>query len=152
MSKNLRKYLAVLPLFSMLIAGAQLGPLEVQDTEMNKLAQHAKTHSDHEKLASYYDDVANEMRKKVVEKRKALQHYEDKSHYYGRGGQDFHSHTTANLRYYEQAAQEAQKQAYFHRKIAAELLQRENAKPVAAPGQFSDRANKAELDSDPDKL
>lgn len=152
MSKNLRKYLAVLPLFSMLIACAQLGPLEVQDTEMNKLAQHAKTHSDHEKLASYYDDVANEMRKKVVEKRKALQHYEDKSHYYGRGGQDFHSHTTANLRYYEQAAQEAQKQAYFHRKIAAELLQRENAKPVAAPGQFSDRANKAELDSDPDKL
>ncbi|WP_374564769.1 hypothetical protein [Nitrosomonas sp.] len=152
MSKNLRKYLAVLPLFSMLVACAQLGPLEVQDTEMNKLAQHARTHSDHEKLASYYDDVANEMRKKVVEKRKALQHYEDKSHYYGRGGQDFHSHTTANLRYYEQAAQEAQKQAYFHRKIAAELLQRENAKPVAAPGQFSDRANKAELDSDPDKL
>ncbi|MCC7092132.1 MAG: hypothetical protein IT524_09300 [Nitrosomonas sp.] len=152
MSKNLRKYLAVLPLFSMLIACAQLRPLEVQDTEMNKLAQHAKTHSDHEKLASYYDDVANEMRKKVVEKRKALQHYEDKSHYYGRGGQDFHSHTTANLRYYEQAAQEAQKQAYFHRKIAAELLQRENAKPVATPGQFSDRANKAELDSDPDKL
>lgn len=152
MSKNLRKYLTVLPLFSMLIACAQLGPLEVQDTEMNKLAQHARTHSDHEKLASYYDDVTNEMRKKVVEKRKALQHYEDKSHYYGRGGQDFHSHTTANLRYYEQAAQEAQKQAYFHRKIAAELLQRENAKSVATPGQFSDRANKAELDSDPNKL
>lgn len=152
MSKNLRKYLIVLPLFSMLIACAQLGPLEVQDTEMNKLAQHARTHSDHEKLASYYDDVTNEMRKKVVEKRKALQHYEDKSHYYGRGGQDFHSHTTANLRYYQQAAQEAQKQAYFHRKIAAELLQRENAKSVATPGQFSDRANKAELDSDPNKL
>lgn len=152
MSKNLRKYLTVLPLLSLLVACAQLGSLEVQDTEINKLAQRASTHSDHEKLANYYDDVTNEMSKKVVEKREALQHYEDKSHYYGRRGQDFHSHTTANLRYYEQAAQEAQKQTYFHRKIAAELLQRENAKPVATPGQFSDRANKAELDSDPNKL
>lgn len=152
MSKNLRKYLTVLPLLSLLVACAQLGSLEVQDTEINKLAQRASTHSDHEKLANYYDDVANEMSKKVVEKREALQHYEDKSHYYGRRGQDFHSHTTANLRYYEQAAQEAQKQAYFHRKIAAELLQRENAKSVAAPNQHNDRANKAELDSDPNKL
>ncbi|MBX3616551.1 hypothetical protein [Nitrosomonas sp.] len=152
MSINLRKYFTVLPLLSLLVACAQMGPLDVQNADINKLAQHAKTHNDHEKLASYYDDVAEEMREKVVEKRKALQHYENKSHYYGRRGQDFHSHTTANLRYYEQAAKEAQKQAYFHRRIAAELLQRENAKPVATPGQLSDHANKAELDSDPDKL
>lgn len=57
-------------------------------------------------------------------------------------------HATANLRYYEQAAQEAQKQAHFHRKIAAELLQHEYAKPAAALGQHGDHARETELNSD----
>ncbi|AEJ03066.1 hypothetical protein Nit79A3_3337 [Nitrosomonas sp. Is79A3] len=135
MSIKLRKYLVVLPLLSLLVACAQLGQLEAQIDDDRKLAQNAKTYSDHDKLANYYDDVAKEMAAKAAEKKKALQHYEDKSQYYGRGGQDFQSHATANLRYYEQALQEAQKQAHFHRKIAAELLQREYAKPAEIPGQ-----------------
>jgi len=138
MSIKLRKYLVVLPLLSLLAACAQLGQLE---------AQNAKTYGDHDKLANYYDDVAKEMATKAAEKKKALQHYEDKSQYYGRGGQDFQSHATANLRYYEQAAQEAQKHAHFHRKIAAELLQREYAKPAEIPSQQDNRTIKTKKNS-----
>jgi CHASE2 domain-containing sensor protein len=135
MSTKSGKYLIVLPLLSLLVACAQLGHIEAQNDDSRKLAQNAKTYSDHDKLANYYDDAAKKMATKAAEKKKALQHYEDKSQYYGRGGQDFQSHATANLRYYEQAAQEAQKQAHFHRKIAAELLQREYAKPAEIPDQ-----------------
>ena len=147
MSIKLRKYLMALPLLSLLVACAQLGQLEAQDTDSRKLAQNAKTYSDHDKLANYYDDVAKEMVTKAEEKKKTLQHYEDKSQYYGRGGQDFQSHATANLRYYEQAAQEAQKQAHFHRKVAAELLQREYAKPAEIPSQKDNRTTKTKKNS-----
>lgn len=151
MSIKLRKYLMVMPLLSLLVACAQLSQLEAQNEDGRRLAQNAKTYSDHDKLANYYDDVAKEMVTKIAEKKKALQHYEDKSHHYGRRGQDFQSHATANLRYYEQAAKEAQKQAHFHRKIAAELLQREYANAAAA-GQHGDHAIEAELNSDANNL
>lgn len=152
MNIKLRKYLVVLPLLSLLVACAQLGQLEAQDTDSRKLVQNAKTYSDHDKLANYYDDVAKEMATKAAEKKKALQHYEDKSQYYGRGGQDFQSHATANLRYYEEAAKEAQKQAHFHRKIAAELLQREYAKPVEISNQPDNRTVKIKKNSNPNNL
>ena len=119
MSIKLKKYFLVSPLLFLLVACAQLSQLEVHDAGSRKLAQNAKTYSDHDQLVNYYEDVAKAMAIKAVEKKKALQHYEDKSQYYGRGGQDFQSHTSANLRYYEQAVKEAQKQAHFHHKIAA---------------------------------
>ena len=61
-------------------------------------------------------------------------------------------HATANLRYYEQAAQEAQKQTHFHRQIAAELLQHEYAKSAAALGHHGDHASETELNSDVNNL
>lgn len=85
----MRKYFVVLPLLSLLVACAQLSQLEVQDADSRKLAQNAKTYSDHDKLASYYDDVAKEIIIKVKEKKNALRHYEDKSQYYGRGDRIF---------------------------------------------------------------
>lgn len=152
MSIKLRKYFVVLPLLSLLVACAQLGQPGAQDTDSKKLAQNAKTHSDHDKLANYYDDVAKEMATKAAEKKKDLEHYEDNSQYYGRGGLDFQSHATANLRYYEQAAQEAQKQAHFHRKIATELLQREYAKPAEIPGQQGNRTIKTKKNTNANNL
>jgi hypothetical protein len=152
MSIKLRKYLVVLPLLSLLVACAQLGQQEAQNTDSRTLVQNAETYSDHDKLANYYDDVAKEMATKAAEKKKALQHYEDKSQYYGRGGQDFQSHATANLRYYEQSAKEAQKQAHFHRKIAAELLQREYAKPAEMPDQQDNRTVKIKKNSNTNNL
>jgi hypothetical protein len=142
MSTKLEKYLIVLPVFSLLVACAQLDQREVQN-----MAQHAKTYSDHERLANYHDDVANEMKAKAKEKKEGLEHYEDNSLYYGRGGQDYQSHAAANVRYYEQAAEEAQKQAHFHRKIAAELLQREYAKSAEVSEQQNDHATNSKRNS-----
>lgn len=61
-------------------------------------------------------------------------------------------HATANLRYYEQAAQEAQKQAHFHRKIAAELMRREYAKPTEIPDQQGNRTIKTKQNSNSNNL
>ena len=147
MSIKLGKYVVVLPILSLLVACAQLEQQDSHNTDSGKMAQNARTYSDHEKLANYHDDVAKEMKAKAKEKKKGLEHYEDNSQYYGRGGQDFQSHATANVRYYEQAAQEAQKQAHFHRKIAAELLQRERANSADIPGKHGNRAIEAKQDS-----
>ena len=96
--------------------------------------------------------MAKEMATKATEKEKSLQHYENNSQYYGRGGQDFLSHATANFRYYDQAAKDAQKQAHFHRKIAAELLQREYAKPAEIPNQQGNRTIKVKKNSNKNNL
>ncbi len=152
MSTKLRKYLVALPLISLLVACAQLDQLEVQDTDSKEMVQNARTYTDHDKLADYYDDVTKEMVTKVEEKKKALQHYEDRSQYYGRGGQDFQSHAMANLRYYEQAAKKAQKQAHFHRQMAAELLQREYAKPTEFPSQQGNHTIKTKKKSNTNDL
>lgn len=69
MSIKLRKYFGVLPLISLLVACAQLGQVEALDTDSRILAQNAKTYSDHDKLATYYDDVAKEMLTKAEEKK-----------------------------------------------------------------------------------
>ena len=66
MSIKLRKYFLVLHLLSLLVACAQLSQLEVQDADSRKLAQNAKTYSDHDKLANYCDDVAKEMTTKAT--------------------------------------------------------------------------------------
>ncbi len=148
MNTKLGKYFAVLPMLSLLVACAQLSHLEAQDTDSGKMVQNAKTHSDHTNLANYYDDLAKEMVAKVEEKKEALEEYEGHSYYYGRQGQDFKSHTLANIRYYEETAEDAIKRAGFHRKIAAELLQRNHAMPTEIPNQQGDRKIKAKLNSD----
>jgi hypothetical protein len=145
MNIKLGKYLAVLPMLSLLVACAQLGQLEAQHTDSGKIVQNAKTYSDHNNLANYYDKLAEEMAVKAEEKKESLEEYEDHSYYYGRQGQDFKSHTQANIRYYEEEAAHAVKQADFHRKIAAELLQREYAKSDDMPDQAL--KIKARLDS-----
>lgn len=142
------KHLLVLPILSLLVACAQMSQLDPKGTEGKEIAQNAKTHSDHSKLASYYDDRAKEMITKAEEKKGSLEEYNDHSYYYGRQGQDFKSHTLANIRYYEQAAQEASNQANFHRQVAAELLKQEYAKqPTETPDQQGKHKIKARLNS-----
>lgn len=65
---KLGKYLAVLPMLSLWVACAQLGQLETQDTDSRKLGQNARTHSDHNNLSNYYDNLAKEMAGKAAEK------------------------------------------------------------------------------------
>lgn len=143
MSTKFGKYLLVLPILSLLVACAQL---ETQNTD--KTAHNAKTYSDHDKLANYYDTLAKEMVAKAEEKKGSLGEYDDHSYYYGRQGQDFESHTAANIRYYEKAAEEALKQATFHQKVAAELLKREYANSTGTPDQQGNQKIKAKLNSD----
>lgn len=150
MSTKLGKYFLVLPILSQLVACAPLSQLETQTVSDKEILQNAKTYSDHNKLANHYDSVAKEMTTKAEEKRESLEEYNEHSHYYGRQGQDFKSHTVANIRYYEQAAQEATKQADYHRAIAAELLKQEYAKPAETPDQQMNR--KAKLNSDSGNL
>ena len=76
MNIKLGKYLAVLPLLSLLVACAQLGQLEAQDTDIRKMAQNAETYGDHTKLSNYYDNLAKEMVAKVAEKKESLEEYE----------------------------------------------------------------------------
>jgi hypothetical protein len=149
MNIKLRKYVLILPLLSFVVACAGLSPLEAQRAESEKAAQNASTYSDHNNLANYYDKLAKEMVTKVEEKKGALEEYDEHSHYYGRQGQDFKSHTTANIRYYEGAANEALQQADYHRKVAAELLKREYAKPSETPSDtLGNRKVKAKLSTD----
>lgn len=147
MNIKLAKYLAVLPMLFLLVACAQLDQLETQDTDSRKMVQDAKTHSDHNNLSNYYDNLAKEMAVKAAEEIESLKGYGEHSHSYGRQGQDFKSHTQANIRYYEQAASDATKQAEFHRKIAVELLQRDLAKSTEMPDQQNNRKIKARLNS-----
>lgn len=144
---KLTSYLAVLPLFFMLVACAQLGPVNSLDVADQNAAQSAKTYEGHNKLANYYDNLAKEIDAKVAQKKELLNDYDEHSYYYGRGGQDFKSHTEANLRYYEEAAGAALKKANFHRKIAAELLNREYAKPAETLDPAETRKIKVKLNS-----
>jgi hypothetical protein len=142
MDPKLGKYFVVLPILSLLIACSQLSPLEAQNTDSKKMAQNAKTHSDHDNLANHYDNLAKEMVAKAEEKKKSLEQYEEHSNVYGRQGQDHGLHTRANIHHYEQAAEEALKQADFHRKIAAELLNRDYAESTETPRMSSKNSTK----------
>lgn len=148
MNIKLNKYLAILPILSLLVACAQLGPMNVSDIEHQRMARNAKTYDEHNKLADYYDNLAKETASKLTELKGLLRNYEDHSYYYGRGGQDFQSHTVANIRYYEQATKDAKKYAGFHRQVAAELLNREYAKSTESRDQPNNAQLKAKMSSD----
>ncbi|MBY0475550.1 MAG: hypothetical protein K2Q13_10895 [Nitrosomonas sp.] len=149
MNIQLGKYLAVLPMLSILVACAQLSPMEARNMDNSQIASEAKTFSDHENLANYYDNLAKEMTAKVEEKMALLEEYEDHSHYYGRRGQDYKSHTLANIRHYEQETTAAIQQAGYHRKIAADLQKNEYARSDDSLNQVQNRKIKARLSSEP---
>lgn len=155
MNSKMGKYLVITPILLLLVACAQLGPVESHNPDDRKVTQEAKTPAEHSNLAIRYDELAKDMLAKVEEKKESLEEYEDHSYYYGRQGQDFKSHTQANIRYYEQAAADAARQADNHRKIAAELLQQQRnyARPAETPGQAGSLKIKAKLNSNnPDGL
>ena len=152
MYKKLTIYLALLPLLSLLVACAHVGSVNSSDAANQGVVKGAKTYREHENLATYYDGIAKEMNVKAAEKKDLLTDYEEHSYYYGRSGQDLKSHTQANLRYYEEEAQKALKKASFHRKMAAELLNREYAKPNETLDSNDTRKAKVKLDADSDQL
>lgn len=124
--------------FSILAACAQLSPHEaLQNTNIRKASQNARTRGDHDALTLYFENTAREMQTKTKEQKKLLEHYEDKGYLYGRRAQDLKSHTYALVRKYEANAEESIKKAAMHRRMATEQAQREFA---ARKGQIVDAA------------
>ena len=74
--------------------------------------------SSHESLAQHHLNIVGEAKAKLQEHKNNLEEYEIHSYYYGRGGQDFRSHETANVRLYEEIIAENLKQAEFHQQMA----------------------------------
>ncbi|SHM04266.1 hypothetical protein SAMN05216428_11250 [Nitrosospira sp. Nsp11] len=122
----------------LLAACAQMSPHEaLQNTNIRKASQNARTRSDHDALTQYFENTAREMQAKAKEQKKLLEHYEEKGYLYGRRAQDLKSHTSALVRKYEANAEESIKEAAAHRQMASEQAQREFA---AREGQIVDAA------------
>jgi hypothetical protein len=134
-----RKFFAVLSL-TLVAACAQMSPHEaVQNTNIRKAAQNARTRSDHDALTRYFEGAAREMQTKAKEQKHLLEHYEEKGYLYGRQAQDLKSHTAALLRKYEANAEENIKEAAAHRQMALELAKRDRDF-AAGDGQIVDVA------------
>lgn len=120
-----RTFLAAMSL-GLLAACAQMTPLEaVQNTNVRKAAQNARTRSDHDTLTKYFEGKAKEMHSKAKEQKKLLEHYEQKSYLYGRQAQDLESHTSALVRKYEEIERASIKEAAAHRQMAKEAADTE---------------------------
>lgn len=96
-------------------------PIMADLGSMDKAEAQAKTKFDHIGLAEMYEKEVNEMSAKVEEQKKLLQQYEEHSEYYGREGQDFHSHHEALLRKYMKAVERNKEMAASHRRMAGKI-------------------------------
>lgn len=75
--------------------------------------------SDHAQLAKQHEALLKAAEAKLEEHKAALEDYESSSQYYGRRGQDFQSHETANIREYEKEVAEHRAQVELHYQLAA---------------------------------
>lgn len=89
--------------------------------DMTQAVQSAKTRSDHENLASHYQEAAKEMQAKVDEHKKLLAQYEKNKSLYGKQASTLISHCQGLIRIYEQAAKENLDMAQAHREAATEV-------------------------------
>lgn len=121
MKMKIGKCFAVLSMVGLLASCAQMGSREAQNIDLRRAAEYAGTYDEHISLCKQYENAAKELLTKAEERKKLLQHYEEKSYLYGRQAQNGQSHTRASLRKDEKAAEEAIKQAAFHQKMASEL-------------------------------
>ncbi|MDQ3184901.1 MAG: hypothetical protein M3Q16_00205 [Pseudomonadota bacterium] len=137
-----RTFLAAMSL-GLLASCAQVTPLEaVQNTNVRKASQNARTRSDHDALAKHFEDTAKQMHTKAEEQKKLLEHYEEKGYLYGRQAQDLQSHTSALVRKYEETEESSIKEAALHRQMAQQAAQRHAGKD----GQIVSDAAKPRID------
>src|SRR5690242_21555914 len=124
-----RHVVSALSLFglSVLLSPAAIGG-ERDDSYILKAAENATTWGDHEAIAKYYEDAAKAIQLKMQEKKRLLEHYQDKSYLYGRQAQDLQSHTEALARQYEAALKKNTKEAQLHHQMA--LVVKEKSVPA----------------------
>ncbi len=83
-------------------------------------AEEILTAQDHLQIAKRHEVLLKEAETNLVEHTAALEDYESRSYYYGRGGQDFQSHEKANIREYAKIVAENKAQAELHYKLAGQ--------------------------------
>lgn len=76
--------------------------------------------SNHAGLTKYYENLAKDAEAKLQENKAALTEYEAHPYYYGRQGQEFQSHTSANIYEYEEILAESLNNADLHRNVVME--------------------------------
>lgn len=123
----------------LLVAGAASRAVEVQNDTTSVAALNTRTSSDHDSIARGYENKARELMVNAEESKKLLQHYEDKSYLYGRGGQDFQAQAIALERKYKLASEKANSLAAFDHKMAAEVAKRDFATSPLTSQQLSSR-------------
>ncbi|SOD16314.1 hypothetical protein [Nitrosomonas ureae] len=110
-----RLYFLVLIILTFLVSSVSLAG---ESANVGEAKASVGTSLYHIKLAEHYEKESKEMNAKAEEQRKMLEEYEEHSEYYGRAGQEFHSHHEALLREYTKAAKQNEDMAAAHRKMA----------------------------------
>ena len=82
-------------------------------------AGEALTVQNHVQIAKHHEALLKKAETKLKEHQAALEDYESRSYYYGRGGQDFQSHETANIHEYENMVAKNKAHAALHYKLAS---------------------------------
>lgn len=141
---KIRQLLVITAMLGLLASCAPMSPYEtVNSPVLRKTVQNARTRGDHEALTKYFEKLAEEMRIKAEEQRKLLEHYQEKSYFYGRQAQDRQSHTWALMVKYEQALKKSLIKAASHRQIAAKLEHDERENYIASGRPAADIASDA---------
>ena len=86
--------------------------------DIDKFAQNAVTRSEHEAVATSYEEAARDLLAKEQEQKSLLEQYESKSYLYGRNAQDLQARTYALIHKYDQTAKAHIKEAGLHRQMA----------------------------------
>ena len=118
MRTEIMKLIAAVSSLGLLASCAQTDFLAQRSDNTSAAAQNPRTSGYHNSIARRYENAAKELLVKAEERKKLLQHYEDKSHLYGRNGQDFQAKAVAMARKYNLAAEKAAAHAAFHRRMS----------------------------------
>ena len=117
---NLPRFAATFSLLAVFCVTSQFAGA-AENFNIDSAVQSAKTKSDHESVATYYEDAAEEARVKASEQQALLEEYENKGYLYGRNAEDMKARASAAFHKYEKAAQASNKEAALHRQLAAQL-------------------------------
>ena len=85
-----------------------------------RAVENAETRENHEALAKYYDEVAQQILADAEEEKAMLEQYQAKPHKYGKRILDLKARATSMILDFELAAEESKQMADYHRQLAAE--------------------------------
>ncbi|MBX3628466.1 MAG: hypothetical protein KF908_00900 [Nitrosomonas sp.] len=142
------RYWVILIIFALLTACASTNTLPLAGLSESGVASEDIENQDHEALAGKYENLAAEMQAKVQEQREILEKNVFPTHF-GKTQRSAKSRIEFKIRQYEQAAEEYDEKAAFHKAMAHELAARESvAESKTASGNM--QLEKAKIISSPE--